>query len=507
VGAGALVATHALSPQHEVHSVDSTSTSDKQHRDGELPTIRKSEVAKHTSAEAGGIWVTYEDGVYDVTEFVSMHPGGNKILLAAGSSIAPYWGMYAVHKTAETRELLEEYRIGNLPEDEVEETGTTDVYANEPERDPSLIIRTETPFNAETPVAVLQEYDVTPTHLHFKRHHLPVPAIQDAAYELELLGDLEERTFTLDDIKALPKHSVTMTLQCSGNRRTEMVAAQREGLPPVRGLPWQGGAISTATWSGAKLRDVLLAAGLKEDDPKGPKHITFVGLDVDITGERYEASIPIQKAISAYGDVILAYEMNGEPLPRDHGYPLRAVVPGTTAARSVKWVYKIVASEDECDGFWQQNDYRAFTPSQDPNTVDWSSAPSMQEYPVTSFMTAPEDGQVIAADQKELQIQGIAAAGGGRSIARVDVSVDGGHTWQVAKLAPDSQEGGRAWAWRKFSANVALPEGRAGGEIEVVCKAVDEAYNSQPDRMDAIYNFRGIVVNGWQRLRVRVGES
>jgi hypothetical protein len=173
--------------------------------------------------------------------------GGNKILLAAGSSIAPYWGMYAVHKTAETRELLEEYRIGNLPEDEVnmcdltvaayeyiqrisfmpevliyrcicmylcngllnasrefvmmlrpvvevdyhrvrfvplalydqvEETGTTDVYANEPERDPSLIIRTETPFNAETPVAVLQEYDVTPTHLHFKRHHLPVPAIQ-----------------------------------------------------------------------------------------------------------------------------------------------------------------------------------------------------------------------------------------------------------------------------------------------------------------------------------------
>jgi len=432
-----------------------------------------------------------------------MHPGGNKILLAAGKSIAPYWAMYAVHKTPETREILEEYRIGNLPPEEAEAEVATSAYANEPERSPRLRVLTTTPFNGETPAEVLEREDITPNELHFKRHHLPVPLVEDEAYELTVGGDLEGMTLSLEDLRRFPKHTVRATLQCSGNRRTEMAAARRKGLPPVRGLPWHSGALSTAEWSGARLRDVLLAAGVSEDSPNCPKHVIFVGLDTGATGERYEASIPIEKAMSVYGDVLLAYEMNGEPLPRDHGYPVRAIVPGTTAARSVKWVYQVLASDEECTGFWQQNDYKAFCPSQDPNTVDWSSAPAMQEFPVTSFITSPRSGDKIPPGQKEIEIKGIAIAGGGRAIARVDVSADGGQTWSPATLAPDDQRSGRAWAWRKFRAAVPVPEG-AGAEVDVVCKATDEGYNSQPERMDAIYNFRGIIANAWQHVRLSV---
>eukprot|EP00191_Tetraselmis_sp_GSL018_P024677 CAMPEP_0177625942 /NCGR_PEP_ID=MMETSP0419_2-20121207/30380_1 /TAXON_ID=582737 /ORGANISM="Tetraselmis sp., Strain GSL018" /LENGTH=475 /DNA_ID=CAMNT_0019126945 /DNA_START=25 /DNA_END=1448 /DNA_ORIENTATION=- len=407
---GAFVAGICASQQTQTTSQAEAASSEKV--DKRLPTIRKSEVARHTTKDTG-IWVTYLDGVYDVTEFVDMHPGGNKILLAAGKSIAPYWAMYAVHKTPETREILEEYRIGNLPPEEAEAEVATSAYANEPERSPRLRVLTTTPFNGETPAEVLEREDITPNELHFKRHHLPVPLVEDEAYELTVGGDLEGMTLSLEDLRRFPKHTVRATLQCSGNRRTEMAAARRKGLPPVRGLPWHSGALSTAEWSGARLRDVLLAAGVSEDSPNCP--FIFVGLDTGATGERYEASIPIEKAMSVYGDVLLAYEMNGEPLPRDHGYPVRAIVPGTTAARSVKWVYQVLASDEECTGFWQQNDYKAFCPSQDPNTVDWSSAPAMQEFPVTSFITSPRSGDKIPPGQKEIEIKGIAIAGGGRA--------------------------------------------------------------------------------------------
>lgn len=126
----------------------------------------------------------------------------------------------------------------------------------------------------------------------------------------------------------------------------------------VKGLNWSSAAISTAKWTGVRLRDVLKACGIDETTLGDIKHIHFEGLDTDVANVSYAASIPIYKALDPRGDVILAYKMNDEPISRDHGFPLRAIVPGIVGARNVKWLNRIVVCNKESDSHWQQNDYK-----------------------------------------------------------------------------------------------------------------------------------------------------
>ena len=254
---------------------------------------------------------------------------------------------------------------------------------------------------------------------------------------------------------------------------------------PVKGGEWEIGAISNATWTGPRLRDVLEYAGLPADGG-GMKHIHFVGLDHDFE-KYYGASIPIEKALSPDGDVILALQMNGEELPRDHGYPVRVIVPGVVGARNVKWLGRVHASKEESPSHWQQYDYKGFCPSVDWHNVDWSQAPSIQELPVTSAITEPLPGTVISADETELKVKGYAWSGGGRGIIRVDVSIDGGQTWQPAQLLPRPyQPYNRVWAWTLWEYTVPLPEDAASrpDSIHIICKAVDSSYNTQPVRLN-----------------------
>lgn len=183
-------------------------------------------------------------------------------------------------------------------------------------------------------------------------------------------------------------------------------------IKPVKGLQWGGGAISNAVWTGARLSDVLKASGYMVPDlsttTEFPGCVQHVHLD---GAEGYGASIPIEKALDPRGDVILAYEMNGEPIPADHGYPLRAIVPGTVAARSVKWVSRIALDEEESPSHWQQRDYKGFSPSADLASSDYSKAESIQELPVQSSFTC-RDGDTLVADKDGLvTIQGYAIAG------------------------------------------------------------------------------------------------
>lgn len=175
-------------------------------------------------------------------------------------------------------------------------------------------------------------------------------------------------------------------------------------VKPVKGLSWGHAAIANATWSGARLVDVLRYCGLHDEGKI--EHVQFEGLDVGVGDVRYSASVPAEKALDPKGDVILAYEMNGEPLPRDHGFPLRVIVPGVVGARNVKWVGKIILSDKESDSQWQQNDYKGFSPSVDWDTVDFKSSPAIQELPVISAICSPANGDNVEPIDGAVTIKG-----------------------------------------------------------------------------------------------------
>jgi len=471
-----------------------------------LPEYDKEEIAKHKSKE-NGVWVTYKDGVYDITEWIDQHPGGSvRVMMAAGGAIDPYWAMYAQHNTDQVRTILEGYRIGRL------KGGAPPVenpYANEPkDRLSALQVRSKQPMNAETPLEFLSDSLITPNELFYIRNHLPVPEVDLKNYKLQIGGEgLRELTFTLEDLKTkFKKHSITAVLQCTGNRRIDL---QKEPTAKqIKGLAWEGAAIGNAVWSGVLLKDVLNAAGLENttSDPT-VQHIQFEGFDQDTTGSVYGASIPISKALDPRGDVLLAYEMNGEPLNRDHGAPLRVVVPGVAACRSVKWLSKIIASPEESRSFWQREDYKSFSPSVDWDTVDWDSAPAIQNMPVTSQICYPSDKSTVDAIGGAVTVKGYAWSGGGNGIIRVDVSSDNGKNWTTAELKKVPQEANRGWAWTLWEAEVPLPENyKKGTQVTITAKAVDESYNTQPERADAIWNLRGVCCNTWPKVLITPEE-
>ncbi|MBN3291953.1 SUOX protein, partial [Polypterus senegalus] len=466
------------------------------------PVYSREEVVKHRTL-ADRVWVTFKGEIFDITDFVGLHPGGNKIMLAAGGALEPFWALYAVHSQEHVLEILSQYKVGELSaEDQLEKSYSDDVsdpYARDPQRHPALVVNSLKPFNAEPPPEILTEDPITPNTFFFKRNHLPVPHVDPASYKLEISGTglPDTLTLTLNDLKTkFTKHTVIATLQCAGNRRSEM-----NKVKTVKGLEWGRGAISTARWGGVRLRDVLLHAGYKPDSCSLVQHVQFEGLDKDVTGTSYGASIPLHKALSEDGDVLLAYEMNGEVLPLDHGFPLRVVVPGVVGARNVKWLGKIILSAEESQSHWQQNDYKGFSPSVDWDTVDFSSAPAIQELPIQSAITEPENGAILEKDSDMLTIKGYAWSGGGREVVRVDVSLDGGKTWCVAELrSAEGEEApplGKAWAWKLWQLSVPFPPDM--NQLDIVCKAVDNSYNTQPDTVAPIWNLRGKYIAATQR--------
>ena len=467
--------------------------------------FRLEEIHEH-NRKADHYWVFRGDRVYDITDWVPNHPGGEVILRAVGGSIEPYWDIFTIHKKQDVYDILEQYFIGKIdPRDLVNGKAPagsiSDPFETDPKRDQSLITHSARPCNAETPESDLGSY-ITPADKFYVRNHLWVPNLKDAEQHRLVVErmDGEEIEFSVADLREkFKQHTITATLQCSGNRRSHMTAGSR----PTNGLQWGVGAISTAEWTGVKLRDVLADAGVEsssiEDDVK---HVQFVG------AEAYGASIPIDKALDEHGDVLLVYEMNGKPLPRDHGFPLRALVPGHVAARSVKWLNKIVLSDEESTSQWQRRDYKCFGPNVGSNP-DWESAPAIQETPVQSAVTAVRQlrkdrlsdnalARVYGVEEESALVEGYAFAGGGRRIVRVDVSPDEGKTWQQASFLDADEKGHRAWSWRQW--RLALPAHKLSGHICV--KAVDESYNTQPDAFEAHYNVRGNLANGWHRVPI-----
>lgn len=229
---------------------------------------------------------------------------------------------------------------------------------------------------------------------------------------------------------------------------------------------------------------------------------------MDVSASPYAASIPLYKAMDPRCDVILAFEMNGEPLNRDHGYPIRVIVPGTVGARNVKWLGRIVIAPAESDSHWQQGDYKGFSPSTDWDTVDFSKSPAIQNMPVTSAICQPQPGEVVRRDgHGNVVVKGYAWSGGGAKIVRVDVTGNAGQTWQVAELEGEESErsslpNGRNWSWTLWTAHI--PVANDTDEVEIWSKAVDANYNVQPESFLNTWNLRGVLSNAYCKVKVKI---
>ncbi|MDH2430347.1 sulfite oxidase [Sphaerisporangium sp. TRM90804] len=350
-----------------------------------------------------------------------------------------------------------------------------------------MVVHNDHPFNAEPPPAALAGRPITPVDTFYARNHGPVPESDPEGWCLVVDG-LVERPLTLSvaHLRALfPEQTVVATLQCAGNRRAGLA-----GVRDIPGEPWGRGATSTASWTGVGLAGVLEHAGLRPE----AAHIAFEAPDVSqepSPPQAYGGSIPVAKAMA--GEVLLAWAMNGEPLPPAHGAPLRVVVPGWIGARSVKWLRRVTAQSGPSGNYYQAVAYRILPPGVDPDHAGPGEGISLGPVALSSAILSPADGARLAPGPAE--VTGYAYAGDGRAVARVDVSLDDGATWAQAALDP--QDDG-PWAWQHWRLTVDLPE----GDSVIAVRAWDDAAETQPESPAQVWNPKGYANTSWDRVAV-----
>lgn len=381
-----------------------------------------------------------------------------------------------------------------------------------------FIVHTTSPYNAEPPLELLRENFITPRELFYVRNHGNIPEIDANHFRLRVNGMVErELELSLDTIRNdFPKRTVMATLQCAGNRRDQLIA-----LKEIPGeVAWQAGAIGNAFWSGVPLKEVLNAAGMGV----GAEYVAFLGADDVMRHDEnvgFGGSVAIDKALS--NQVLLAYEMNGEPLEPVHGFPLRVLTPGYIGARSVKWLTQISVQAAPSKNYFQAHAYQLFPPQVNAENADWNAGLQLGELAVNCVITSPREGDVFspAPSQEEerggILVQGYAVTGGGRKIARVDVSSDGGNSWTTANISQADQwtrhqtpremtnevRAELSWAWTFWDARLNLSQ----GEHELVARAFDSASNTQPEDARHIWNFKGYMNNAWHRVQLKASDE
>lgn len=359
-------------------------------------------------------------------------------------------------------------------------------------KSPAMIVHTRSPFNAEPPGSALARNEITPLQMFYCRNHGPIPEIPIHEWRLEVNGQVTRPlSMSLAELTSrFDTHTVIATLQCAGNRRSilnEIRAIVGEDL-------WGSGAISTAEWSGVRLADVLAAAGARRDDDL---HVAFTGPDVSplaVPAQQFGGSIPLAKAMSE--DVLLAWKMNGQALPRIHGGPVRVVVPGYIGARSVKWVNGVTVQKGPSQNYFQSVAYRILPADSDPDTAGPLAGRSLSSVALNCDILVPADRAEVAAGP--LNIRGYALAGEGAGVARVEVSLDKGRTWRQAKLEPARSP----WAWRHWSLTVDAER----GPLTVTARAWDTSGATQPESAEALWNPRGYANNSWAQVRIKLTQ-
>jgi sulfite oxidase len=341
--------------------------------------------------------------------------------------------------------------------------------------DPRVMVKAA-PFNCEAALASLRPF-ITPIDEFYVRSNFPTPPYDPAAWRLTVDG-LVERPFSLslDDLLALPSRTLTATLECAGNNRTRMA-------PIPEGEPWEIGAVSTATWTGVPLAEVLTRAGVRT----GAVEVRFEGADRGVPRGRtetisFERSLPLVDAL--HPDVLLVHRMNEQPLTEEHGAPLRILVPGWYGMAAVKWLHRIEVLDHPFEGHYQTRQYIYDRPGA-------SEKPPVRAMLIKSMITSHASGAIVPTGPVE--ISGIAWCGDA-DVAAVEVSADGA-AWQPAELlgAPTP------YTWQQWRFTWA---GAPVGRHSLRVRATDAAGNVQPDL--PVYNRLGYGNNAVQVTLVNV---
>lgn len=344
-----------------------------------------------------------------------------------------------------------------------------------------LIVRSLRPEDLETPVGLLNTW-ITPNDLFYVRHHTYAANVEANSWKLTVDGEVAQPlTLTLDELKKMPKATVTVTLECAGNGRSFFD-------PPVAGIQWEKGAVGTARFSGARLADVLRKAGVK---PTG-KYVAMNGADKPVGKQPdFIRNVVMDKAM--HPDTILAYEMNGEPLPGIHGFPLRAVVPGWEGAYAVKWLTHLQVIDKEHEGFFVKTAYRYPNRRVAPGAaVDPKDMVPVTGLVVKSFINSPLEGASFKPGR--VRIRGFAWAGESM-ISKVDVSMDNGASWVMARLGKEREK----YAWQSFEYEFNIP---AAGSYLLMARATDDRGRVQP--VAPQWNPSGYLWNVIDKVRINV---
>ncbi|PYI98353.1 MAG: sulfite oxidase [Verrucomicrobia bacterium] len=335
------------------------------------------------------------------------------------------------------------------------------------------IVRSENPLNLEMPFSDVDSF-VTPTKSFYVRMHFPIPAIDRNAWWLQVEGEVEKPcAINYEQLMMLKSVTAPVTLECAGNNRNFLE-------PKVKGVQWHLGAVGTAEWTGVPLSTLLDRAIPKPnacevilegsdggilEDPKSPP------------GElKFAHSIPLEKACR---DVLLAYKMNGEDLPPEHGFPVRAIVPGWYAMASVKWLQRIVVADRPFSGYYQTIDYAYWQRS---DYAHWQRGEQLAELTPLSEMQVkaqiahPAEGAIVPANTS-VRVHGAAWACDAE-ITKVELSTDGGATWNDAKLLGGSTSN----AWRLWQFDWQTPS--QAGKHTLMARAADSLGRTQPAQRD-----------------------
>lgn len=396
--------------------------------------------------------------------------------------------------------------VGATPD--ARDEGTPDAWVP---RHESLVRLTGThPFNVEPPLTELMECGgITPAELHLVRNHGAAQKCEWDSHRVTISGeDLKKsRSYTMDELLAKPAMTMPMLLVCAGNRRKEQNMYKK-----TIGFGWGPAGLSNSLWTGVPLRILLQECGVTCVTEKR-QYVCFEGPEGELpNGPKgtYGTSIPLCKALDPAEDVMVAYAQNGEALRPDHGYPVRLLIPGYIGGRMIKYLTTIRITEQPSDNFYHFRDNRIMPPGVDAAMADkegWWEKPEyiFNELNINSAISSPAHGERIPVDSKTYTVKGYAYTGGGHAITRVEVSLDGGYEWRLCNVvrpcAPNMY--GKQWCW--FFWNLEVDTAELAGAKEVMCRAWDQANNTQP--RDFTWNLMGMGNSCHFRCKLSVSED